>query len=142
MAIKVGKADVWAVSISDRAGGLADRLEPLAKAGANLEMVFARRTPESPGQGMLFVTPIKGAKATKAAQEGGMGQPQSIYSVRVEGGDKPGLGAKIARTLGEAGVSIRGMSALAMGKKFISFIACDSADDQARAIAALKKAKL
>jgi hypothetical protein len=133
---------VWAVSISDRAGGLADRLEPLAKAGANLEMVFARRTPETPGQGMLFVTPIKGAKAVKAAQDAGMGQPQSIYSVRVEGGDKPGLGAKIARALGEGGVSIRGMSAIAMGKKFVSFIACDSADDQARAIAALKKAKL
>ena len=142
MAIKVGKADVWAVSISDRAGGLAERLEPLAKAGATLEMVFARRTPENPGQGMLFVTPIKGSKATRAAQEGGMGQPQSIYSVRVEGGDKPGLGAKIARTLGEAGVSIRGLSAIAMGRKFVSFIACDSADDQARAIAALKKAKL
>jgi hypothetical protein len=142
MAIKVGKADVWAVSISDRAGGLADRLEPLAKAGANLEMVFARRTPESPGQGMLFVTPIKGAKATRAAQDGGMGQPQSVYSVRVEGGDKPGLGAKIARTLGEAGVSIRGLSAIAMGKKFVSYIACDSAEDQDRAIAALKKAKL
>ena len=123
MAIKVGKADVWAVSISDRPGGLADWLEPLAKAGANLEMVFARRTPESPGQGMLFVTPIKGAKATKAAQEGGMGQPQSIYSVRVEGGDKPGLGAKIARTLGEAGVSIRGMSAIAMGGPAASFAA-------------------
>jgi hypothetical protein len=142
MAIKVGKADVWAVSISDRAGGLADKLEPLARAGANLEMVFARRTPENPGQGMLFVTPIKGAKATKAAQESGMGMPQTIYSVRVEGGDKPGLGAKIARALGDAGVSIRGLSGIAMGKKFVSFIACDSADDQARAIAALKKAKL
>ena len=142
MAIKVSKASVWAVSISDRAGGLADRLEPLAKAGANLEMVFARRTPESPGQGMLFVTPIKGAKATRAAQDGGMGQPQSVYSVRVEGGDKPGLGSKIARTLGDAGVNFRGMSAIAMGRKFVSFIACDSAEDQARAIAALKKAKL
>lgn len=142
MAIKVSKAEVWAVSISDRAGGLAERLEPLAKAGASLEMVFARRTPESPGQGMLFVTPIKGTKAITAAQQGGMGKPQSIYSVRVEGGDKAGLGAKIARTLGEAGVSIRGLSAIAIGKKFISYIACDSADDQERAIAALKRAKL
>ena len=142
MAIKVGKADVWAVSINDRAGGLAQKLEPLARAGAGLEMVLARRTPENPGQGMLFVTPIKGAKATKAAREAGMGQPQTIHSVRVEGGDKAGLGAKIAGVLGDAGVSIRGMSGVAIGKRFVSFIACDSADDQARAIAALKKAKL
>jgi hypothetical protein len=142
MAIKVSKADVWAVSIDDRAGGLARKLDPLARAGANLEMVLARRTPENPGQGMLFITPIKGGKATKAAQEVGMGKPDTIHSVRVEGGDKPGLGAKIAAALGDAGISIRGMSGVAIGKKFVSFIACDSADDQARAIAALKKAKL
>jgi hypothetical protein len=142
MAIKVSKADVWAVSIDDRAGGLARKLDPLARAGASLEMVLARRTPENPGQGMLFVTPIKGAKATKAAQDAGMGKPETIHSVRVEGGDKPGLGAKIAGVLGDAGVSIRGMSGVAIGKKFVSFIACDSADDQARAIAALKKARL
>ena len=62
MALKSTKAEVWAVSIDDRSGGVADKLEPLAKAGANFEMVFARRTPENPGKGMLFVTPVKGAK--------------------------------------------------------------------------------
>jgi hypothetical protein len=34
------------------------------------------------------------------------------------------------------------MNAAAMGRKFVSYIACDSAEDQARAITALKKAKL
>jgi hypothetical protein len=34
------------------------------------------------------------------------------------------------------------MSAMAIGKKFVSFVAFDSADDQARAIAALKKLKV
>jgi hypothetical protein len=33
------------------------------------------------------------------------------------------------------------MSGVAMGSKFVSFIALDSADDQAKAIAALKKMK-
>ena len=42
MALKSTKAEVWAVSIDDRSGGVADKLEPLAKAGANFEMVFAR----------------------------------------------------------------------------------------------------
>ena len=142
MALKASKAEVWAVSVDDRAGGVADKLETLARAGADFEMVFARRTPENPGRGMLFVTPVKGAKATRAAQEAGMGKPENIHSVRIEGGDKPGLGSKIARALGDAGVSFRGMSAAAIGKKFVSYIACDTADDQARAIAALKKAKL
>jgi len=35
-------------------------LEALAKAGADLEVVFARRTPEQPGQGILFAGPIAG----------------------------------------------------------------------------------
>ena len=87
----------------------------------------------------MFVTPVKGAKAVKAAQEAGFGKPESIHSVRIEGGDKPGLGSKIARALGNAGVSFRGVSAVAIGKKFISYIACDSAEDAARAIAVLKK---
>lgn len=141
MALKASKADVWVVSIEDRAGAAAEKLEALAQGGANLEMVFARRTDE-PGKGVMFVTPVKGAKAAKAAQAAGFGKPQSIHSVRIEGGDKPGLGSKIARALGDAGVSFRGMSAAAFGKKFVSYIACDTAEDQARAIAALKKAKL
>ena len=140
MALKVTKAEVWAATIDDRAGGAADQLERLSKAGANLEMLLARRTAEQPGKGVMFVTPLKG-KAAKAAQESGMGQPQTIYSVRIEGSDKPGLGSRIARTLGDAGINFRGMSALAMGKKFVSFVALDSAEDQAKAISALKKMK-
>jgi hypothetical protein len=141
MALKVSKADVWAVTIDDRPGGAARKLETLSKGGANLEMLLARRTAEQPGQGVMFVTPIKGKKAVEAAQAAGMGQPQNIHSVRIEGGDKPGLGSKIARALGDAGINFRGMSAVAIGKKFVSFVALDSADDQTRAIAALKKLK-
>ena len=138
MALKASKAEVWAITIEDRAGSAADKLEALSKAGANLEMVFARRKDE-PGKGVMFVTPVKGAKATKAAQEAGFGKPPNIHSVRIEGGDKPGTGARIARALGNAGVSFRGMSGIAMGKKFISYIACDSAEDAAKAVSVLKK---
>ena len=138
MALKATKADVWVVTLEDRPGGAAEKLEALAKAGANLEMVLARRT-ETPGQGVMFVTPIKGAKAARAAQEAGMARPANIYSVRIEGGDKAGLGSRIARALSSAGINFRGMSGVAIGKKFISYIALDSAEDQAKAVAALKK---
>jgi predicted amino acid-binding ACT domain protein len=141
MVLKARKAEVWVVSIDDRAGGVADKLELLAKAGANFEMVFARRTPENPGKGMMFVTPVKGAKVTRAAREAGMGTPQTIYSVRIEGADRLGLGAKIARALGDAGISFRGISGIAIGRRFVSYVACDSAEDQAKAIAVLKKLK-
>lgn len=137
MALKVTKVDVWASTIEDRAGSAADTLEALSKAGANLEMVLARRT-ES-GKGVMFVTPLKGAKIVKAAQAAGMGKPQNIHSVRIEGGDKPGLGARISRALGNAGVSFRGISAAAIGRKFVSYIACDSAEDAAKAVSVLRK---
>lgn len=139
MAIKVTRSDAWTVMIDDRAGGAADKLEALARAGADLEMVFARRTPEQPGRGILFVAPVKGAKVVKAAQEAGFTKPDNIHGVRIEGGDKPGLGAKISRALGNAGISFRGMTAIAIGNKFLSWVACDSADDAARVVAALKK---
>jgi hypothetical protein len=142
MALKVSKAEVWAATIDDRPGGAAEKLETLSRAGANLEMLLARRTAEQPGRGVMFVTPLKGKKAVEAAQQAGMGKPENIHSVRIEGGDKPGLGSKIAAALGGAGINFRGMSAIAIGKKFVSFIALDSADDQARAIAALKKLKV
>jgi len=141
MALTATKAEVWAVDIDDRAGGVADKLDSLAKVGASFEMVLARRTPETPGKGMMFVTPVKGAKVIRAARQAGMGVPQSIHSVRIEGTDRPGLGAQIARTLGDAGISFRGISGAAIGRKFVSYIACDSQEDQARAIAALKKLK-
>jgi hypothetical protein len=139
MAVKASRAEVWAAKIADRAGGAADKLDALAKAGADLELVFARRTPEQPGEGVMFVSPVKGAKAVRAAQQAGFAKPEKIYSVRVEGGDKPGLGAQIARALGSAGISFRGLTAIAIGKKFISYVALDNADDAAKAVAVLKK---
>ena len=83
-------------------GGAAEKLEALAKAGADLEVVFARRTPEHTGQGILFAGPIEGAKVTRAAQEAGFKRSENIHGVRIEGTDKPGLGAKIARALAES----------------------------------------
>ena len=139
MALKASRNDVWMAVIDDRAGGAAEKLEALAKAGADLEVVFARRTPEHPGQGILFAGPIEGAKVTRAAQEAGFKRSETIHGVRLEGSDKPGLGAKIARTLADNGISFRGMQANVIGKNFLSFVACDSADDAAKAVKALRK---
>lgn len=139
MAIKASRHDVWMAVIDDRAGGAAEKLETLARAGADLEVVLARRTPERPGQGVCFLSPIEGKKAVAAAQEAGFARTENIHGVRIEGTDKPGLGAKIARALGEAGISFRGMNAMAVGKNFLSFIAVDTADDAAKAVKVLRK---
>ena len=139
MALKVSRVELWTVSIDDRAGGAADKLEPLSKAGANFEFVFSRRTPEQPGRGMLFVTPVKGAKVVQAAQAAGFTKPENLHSVRIEGANKPGVTAKVARALANAGISFRALSATGIGSKFVSYVALDTAEDAAKAVSLLKR---
>ena len=139
MTLKLSRVDLWAASIDDQAGGAADRLEPLSKAGANFEFVFSRRTPEQPGRGMLFVTPVKGAKVVQAAQAAGFAKPENMHSVRIEGADKPGVTAKVARALANGGISFRALSASCIGSKFVSYVALDTAEDAAKAVSLLKK---
>ena len=139
MTLKVSRVDLWTVSIDDQAGGTADKLEPLSNAGANFEFVFARRTPEQPGRGMLFVTPVKGAKVVQAAQAAGFTKPENVHSVRIEGANKPGVTAKTARALANAGISFRALSASGIGSKFVSYVALDTAEDAAKAVGLLKR---
>jgi len=138
MAVKVSKLDFWTATVDDRAGGAADKLEPLSAAGANFEFVFARRTPEAPGSGLLVVAPVKGAKVAKAAQQAGFSKGE-MAGVRIEGNDRPGLTARAVRSLGEAGISFRAISASAVGRKFVTYLALDSAADAAKAAALLRK---
>ncbi len=139
MALKVNKVDVWMTTIEDRSGGLGEKVGPLADAGANFEFVFARRTPENPGKGLAMVYPVKGTKVVNAASAAGWEKSATISALRVEGGNKAGVGAKMLKALSGAGISFRGLSASSVGTKFVCYIAVDSADDAARAAGALRK---
>jgi hypothetical protein len=139
MALKVTRADVWAASIRDRPGGLAAKLAALAKAGAQLEFVVARRAPEKPGTGVVFLTPLKGAAQLKAAKRAGFEKAQSMHSLRIEGRDEPGLGAKMTQVLTEAGINVRGLSAAAIGLRCVMHLALDSTADAAKATRLLKR---
>ena len=140
MPYSIRKVDVWAAEIDDRPGGLTGKLEALAKAGASLEFIIARRAPDKPGKGVVFLTPVRGAKQTGAAINAGLGTTDSLHSVRVEGPDRPGLGTKMTRALADAGINLRGLSAAALGRKSVAYFAFDTADDAANAIKLLRKA--
>ena len=140
MAYSVKKVDVWAGEIADRPGGLASTLAAMTEAGANIEFVVARRAPDKPGTGVVFMTPIKGAKQKTAAQQAGLGTSESLHSVRIEGPDKAGLGAKLTDALAAAGINLRGISAAALGRRAVSYLAFDSAEDSDAAVRILKKA--
>jgi hypothetical protein len=139
MAYNVKKVDVWAGEIADRPGGLASTLAAVNKAGANIEFVVARRAPDKPGTGVVFLAPVKGAKQKAAAQQAGLATSESLHSVRVEGPDRAGLGAKMTDALAAAGINVRGISAAALGRRAVSYLAFDSAADSDSAVRILKK---
>lgn len=87
----------------------------------------------------MFVTPIKGGKQTRAAEEAGFKKTDRLHSVRVEGMDKPGIGAAMTEALADAGLNLRGVSGAALGRQFIAYLALDTAEDAATAIDTLKK---
>lgn len=138
MALKVERAETWAASIEDQPGGLAGKLEALAAAGVNLEFVIARRCPDKPGTGVVYVTPIKGAAAVRAAKQAGFAKADSLHTVRVEGPDKKGEGARLTRALADKGLNLRGVSAAAINKKFVCHLAFDSQADAAKAVRLLR----
>jgi hypothetical protein len=88
---------------------------------------------------VVFVTPLKGARQIKAAEAAGFQKTDSLHSLRVEGADKPGMGAKLAKTLAEAGINLRGLSAAALGKRCVTHLALDTVQDAAKAVAVLRK---
>ena len=98
-----------------------------------------RRTPEDPAKGAVFLTPLKGAKQQRAARDTGFKQTTSLHSVRLEGPDKPGLGAALTREVAAAGINLRGFSASAVGRRSVVYVAFDTAADANKAVRILKK---
>ncbi|MDD3178737.1 MAG: hypothetical protein PHQ04_00135 [Opitutaceae bacterium] len=142
MALKVTKALAWVAQIDDRPGALASCLGALAAAGANLQCVIGRRQPNKPGTGVVFVAPLKGRKVQKAAIGAGFHATAHVATLHIEGNDKPGLGAEIARVVGAAGVNMRGLSAATIGRKFVTYLSFDSPADATKAAAAIRRARL
>lgn len=138
MALKVTKTDVWAVEIQDQPGGLAKVMETIAAAGANLQCVIARRQPDKPGTGVAFVTPLTGPKVLAAAATVGFQEGRRIATLKVEGSDRPGMGAQLAKAIAGAGVNLRGVTAVALGRQFVGYFGFDSWDAADKAAAALK----
>jgi hypothetical protein len=141
MALKITKAEVWAGDIPDQPGGLAGILDPLSEAGVDLDFVIARRQPDKPGQGVVFLTPVKGKKGQNAAKAAGLKPATSIGTLRVEGPNKAGMSGRIMHALGDAGINVRGVSGAAMGKQFVIYLGFDGAADADQAAKVLKKIK-
>lgn len=138
--LDVAKIDVWSAVIEDQPGGLKQKLEALAMAGADLDFIIARRLHEKPGNGIVFITPLAGEKQLKAAAQLGFAKSDSLHSLRVQGPDEPGIVYRISSALADEGINLRGLSAARLGREFVLFLAFDKAEECVKAAERLNRA--
>src|SRR5262245_24534159 len=138
MAVTVKKIALWRGKIENRPGTLAAVLEPLAQAKVDLQVLMGYHEPGE-SQAVVELYPVAGAKASAAAKRSGLG-PASPTSLLVAGDNRAGVGHRIARALGEAGININFLVAQATGRKFSMVAGFDNDQDAANAAKLIKKA--
>lgn len=137
MSFKLDRVHVWAGEVADQAGGVAAKLALIAQAGANLEYIYTRRQPEKPGTGMLYVAPITGPLAVRAAKSAGLHEVNAPIVLRVEGDNAAGLGYRLTQQWAVEGLSLHGLMMSVVGEKFVGYVSFDTTADANRAAAIL-----
>ncbi len=140
MSYRITREDVWVGEIPDRPGAVAEKMEALSRVGVNLEFVIARRAPEAPGSGVVFLAPLSGEDSVRAALQAGLSARTSATTLRVEGADRSGLGALLTRTVANEDINLRGVSGARLGEHCVFYLAFDKAEDASRAADALAEA--
>lgn len=131
--------EVWVAGVEDKPGALGNKLAALAEAGADLGFIIARRSPEKPGTGVVFVTPLRGDQEIEAAAEEGFTVSNHLHSLQVKGRNEPGIAAKVTQKIGQAGLNLRGFSGAVIGTQFVLHLAFDTAEAAQKAIAVLRE---
>ena len=131
--------EVWVASVEDKPGALGNKLATLAEAGADLGFIIARRSPEKPGTGVVFVTPLRGDQEIDAATEEGFTVSNHLHSLQVKGRNEPGIAARVTQKMGQAGLNLRGFSGAVIGTQFILHLAFDTEEAVQKAIAVLRQ---
>src|SRR5205823_4996048 len=89
--------------------------------------------PQMTGKAVVFLGPLGTSKAKQAAESIGLRRTSELVALRVEGSNKPGECGRLMRMLADAGISLRGISALAAGGKFVAALAFDNDADATKA---------
>lgn len=139
MALTVRKITLWRREVANHPGMLADVLEPLAAAGASLRIVMGYRFPNDQTMSAIELFPVAGRAAIRAAAEAGLAA-SPIPCLLVEGDDRPGLGARMARAVAAQGINIAFLMAETIGRKFSAVFGFDSDADAVKASAAIRRA--
>jgi hypothetical protein len=138
MAITVKRIALWRKEVDNRPGILAEVLEPLKDAGADLRVVMGYRFPGNESRAALELFPVTGKKQTAAAKAAGL-EATSIPTLLVEGDDRPGLGHAFARGLADAGIDLGFLVAQVVGRKYSAVFGFSSEEDLKKATGVLKR---
>jgi hypothetical protein len=139
MPVTVKNISLWRKEVENQVGTLAHTLEPVAKAGANLQVLMGYRYPGEGAKAAVELYPIAGKKVTAAASEAGL-LASSIPTLLVEGDDRPGLGLAIAQAMSAAGINMTFFVAQAVGRRFSAVLGFESEADARTATPLIKKA--
>lgn len=139
MAVTVRKVELWRRHLDNKPGALAQVLEPLAGAGADLRIAMGYRIPGLETRAVLELAPVTGKAAFTAARQAGLA-PSDIPTLVVEGKDAPGLGLAQSRALEGAGINVAFLVAQVLGGRFSAVYGFDSEKDAERAVRLLKRA--
>ncbi len=133
MPVTVKTISLWRREVENQVGALAKTLEPLTKAGANLQVLMGYRYPGEGTKAAIELYPIESKKATAAAAEAGL-VASSIPTLLVDGDDKPGLGLAIAEAISAARINMSFINmsffvAQAIGRKFSAVLGFETEAD-------------
>ena len=139
MALTVKRITLWRADVENQPGVLARTLEPIAQADADLRLVMGYRFPQTPAHSVIELYPVTGRGVTTAAAGAGLAA-SDIPCLLVEGDNRPGLGAVIARALADAGINIAFLMAQVIGRKFTAAIGFADEPTATNATAVIKTA--
>jgi hypothetical protein len=141
MAVTVKKVVLWRREVDNKPGMLAATLEPLAAAGADLHIVMGYRYPGNESRAAIEMYPIVGKKATTAAHAAGL-TASSIPTLLVEGDNRAGLGAAMAKALADAGINLSFLVAQVIGRKYSALFGFETAQEASKAATLMKRATI
>jgi hypothetical protein len=140
MGMFVERVEVWAAPIADKPGALSMILQGMREAGADLNFIVARRSPDKPGSGVIFITPIRGDREVEAASTLGFNLTNSVDAVCVEGDNKAGVTAELSEMISGLGINVRGLSVAVIGTRFKAYFGFDNPADAEAAVNVLREA--
>jgi hypothetical protein len=138
MALTVKRITLWRTEVDNRVGALATTLEPLARAGADLQVLMAYRYPGNEQRAAVEVYPVSGKKVTAAAQAAGLAAAP-FPALLVEGDNRAGLGHALAQAIADAGINMTFQVAQVMGRRASAIIGFEREEDARKAATIIKK---